>query len=121
MLSVRRLPRRSFLKAMAGATTALAAAPAAAEELASRTPPDFRVLDLTVEGDKQLAQRFVLFIPTHLAKDERAPLLVLLHGLGETGDPTMGVYAWVERYGLGTAYARLRRPPIARTSRITSL
>jgi hypothetical protein len=46
---------------------------------------------------------------------------VLFHGLGETLDPTTGVYAWVERYGLGTSYARLRRPPIARTSRRAEL
>jgi hypothetical protein len=46
---------------------------------------------------------------------------VLLHGLGETWDSTVGVYAWVERYGLGTAYARLRRPPITHTSRQLNL
>jgi predicted esterase len=45
------------------------------------------------------------------------PLLVLLHGLGETGDEQMGARAWLDRYGLGTAYDRLRRPPIARTSK----
>ena len=78
-------------------------------------------MDLTVEGDKKLANRFTLFIPNHLGKDERVPLLVLLHGLGETWDTTVGVHAWVERYGLGTAYARLRRPPIARTSRQLNL
>lgn len=128
MPAVPPLPRRMFLKSLAGAA-ALGAAPAAlaegkgpaAAELASRSPPDFQVLDLTVEGDKKLAQRFTLFIPKHLAKEERAPLLVLLHGLGETGEPGMGVFAWVERYGLGTAYARLRRPPVVRTSRNTTL
>ena len=56
-------------------------------------------------------------MPNHLAKDERVPLLVLLHGLGETWDTGIGVYAWVERYGLGSAYARLRRPPVGHTSR----
>ena len=123
MPRVSSLPRRAFLQTLAGAAATFAAPPVLADEkgLQSRTPPDFQVLDLTVEGDKKLAQRFVLLIPQHLAKDERAPLLVLLHGLGEMGDPTMGVFAWVERYGLGTAYARLRRPPIARTSKNTSL
>src|SRR5438445_7218632 len=98
MAPVLRVARRSFLQALAGAATTFAARPVLADdkELASRTPPDLRVLDLTVEGDKKLAQRFVLFVPQHLAKDERAPLLVLLHGLGEMGDPTLGVYAWVE-------------------------
>lgn len=93
----------------------------AADGLQPRTPPDLNVLDLAVEGDKDLGQRFTLFVPKHLAKDERVPLLVLLHGLGETWDPTIGVYAWVERYGIGTAYARLKRPPVVRTSRTNLL
>jgi hypothetical protein len=117
------LPRRAFLKGLASAAALGVAedAVAAPDGLSSRAPPDLTVLDLTVEGDKKLAQRFTLFIPKHLASGERVPLLVLLHGLGETGDPTLGVFAWVERYGLGTAYARLRRPPITRTSRNTAL
>ncbi|MBK8259467.1 MAG: hypothetical protein IPK82_43275 [Polyangiaceae bacterium] len=55
--------------------------------------------------------------PKHLKAGEKVPLVVLLHGLGETGDERMGVYAWVERYGLSTAYERLRKTPIARTSK----
>ena len=131
MVAVQPLARRSFLHALTGAA-ALAAAPRAlagegdgkpinADVLASRTPPDLRVLDLTLEGDKRLATRVALFIPNHLAKDEKVPLLVLLHGLGETWDQGVGAFAWVERYGLGNAYARLRRPPVTRTSRQTSL
>ncbi len=42
------------------------------------------------------------------------PLLVLLHGLGETHDQHIGARAWVDRYGLGTAYDRLRTPPVER-------
>lgn len=45
------------------------------------------------------------------------PLVVLLHGLGETGDPRAGAYAYWERYGLPGAYARLLTPPVARISR----
>jgi pimeloyl-ACP methyl ester carboxylesterase len=93
----------------------------AADVPATRSPPDLGVMDLEVEGDKTVARRFALFVPTHLAKNERVPLLVLLHGLGETFDTEAGVFAWVERYGLGTAYARLRRPPVGRTSRRTNL
>lgn len=119
--------RRALLTGLASVLAAspgrpaVAAPPGAAESFASRTPPDFTVLDLDVGGDKKLATRFTLFVPNHLAKDERVPLLVLFHGLGETYDPTIGVFAWVERYGLGTCYARLRRPPVARTSRQPSL
>jgi pimeloyl-ACP methyl ester carboxylesterase len=42
-------------------------------------------------------------------------LLVLLHGLGETHDPKVGVRAYLDRYGLSSALARLGAPPIART------
>jgi pimeloyl-ACP methyl ester carboxylesterase len=108
----------SLAGTLALARTAAADQPVAgssADVLAPRNPPDFTVLDLDIEGDKKLATRFTLFVPNHLAKDERVPLLVLFHGLGETWDTGIGVYAWVERYGLGTAYARLRRPPVTRT------
>jgi hypothetical protein len=77
-------------------------------------PADLEVRDISIEG---IGRRFVLLVPRHLARDERVPLLILLHGLGETGDPRMGAYAWLERYGLGTAYDRLRRPPVQRTSK----
>jgi hypothetical protein len=113
------LHRRAFLAGLAGALAP--ARSARADDLASRSPPDLTVMDLDVDGDRKLARRFTLFVPNHLAPGERVPLLVLLHGLGETGDPGLGVYAWVERYGLGTAYARLRRPPIARTGRVAAL
>ena len=126
------VPRRDFLQLLASAgasAAALGATPSAlgadtkpgTTPLASRNPPEFRVLDLTVDGDPKLAQRFTLFIPTHLAKGEQAPLLVLLHGLGETSSPEMGVFAWLERYGLASAYGRLRQPPLTRTSRDTML
>jgi iron(III)-salmochelin esterase len=128
---VKPLARRSFLQALGGgaalvvAPRALAgegeAKPINADVLASRTPPDLRVLDLSLEGDKRLATRVAIFVPNHLAKDEKVPLLVLLHGLGETWDQGVGAFAWVERYGLGNAYARLRRAPVTRTSRLASL
>lgn len=131
MASVQPLARRSFLHALGGAA-ALAAAPRAlagegdakpinADVLASRTPPDLRVLDLDLPGDARLGSRLAIFVPNHLGKDEKVPLLVLLHGLGETWNQGVGAFAWVERYGLGTAYARLRRPPIVRTSRQVAL
>ena len=122
--------RRSFLAGVASALTLGVAGAAradgapwvgAADVLASRTPPDLTVLDLDVGGDKKIATRTTLYLPNHLAKDERVPLLVLFHGLGETWDTGVGVHAWVERYGLGTAYARLRRPPIDHTSRARNL
>lgn len=76
---------------------------------------DFR--DIQVAGDRALGRRFLLCAPKHKKQGEKVPLVVLLHGLGETGDERTGVYAWVERYGLATAYERLRKPPIARTAK----
>jgi predicted esterase len=125
--------RRAFVAAIQGVAGALALGAARraysqlgfpganADGLQSRAPTDLTVLDLEVDGDKKIANRFTLFVPNHLGKDEKVPLLVLLHGLGETWDPTIGVYAWVERYGLGTAYARLRRPPVGRAWRSGNL
>lgn len=120
--------RRSFL---AGALAALSFDRSAradgppklgsADALAPRTPADLTVIEVDAPGDKKLATRFNLYVPNHLGKDERVPLLVLFHGLGETWEVGVGVHSWVERYGLGNAYARLRRPPIARTSRALNL
>ncbi|WP_437720080.1 alpha/beta hydrolase [Sorangium sp. So ce861] len=118
------LPRRPFLALCAAALTprvALAdpagAPPAAPPPPAPSAPPAFDVRDLQVPGDRALGRRFTLLVPRHLAPGERAPLLVLLHGLGETGDERLGAFAWLERYGLGSSYDRLRRPPLGRASR----
>jgi hypothetical protein len=104
-----KLSRRSLLAvlvASAAARSARAEAPDAGDLFERR--------DLTVEGDPTLGRRFTLFFPRGLAPNERVPLLVLLHGLGESIDERLGVYAWLDRYGLGTAYERLEHPPIAR-------
>jgi hypothetical protein len=72
---------------------------------------NLRLLDLTEAG-----RRFVLIRPKYQQPEQRLPLVVLLHGLGETGDPRLGAYAWVEKYGLGSAWQRLKRAPVERTS-----
>jgi enterochelin esterase-like enzyme len=69
-------------------------------------PHDLDLREVFVEGPQ--SRRFVLGVPRHLSPDERVPLVVLLHGLGETGDERMGAWAWFERYGLGTSYDRMR-------------
>jgi enterochelin esterase-like enzyme len=97
------MSRRAFV---AGSATALIARRARADVDPGWRPHDLDVRELTVEGDR--SRRFVLGVPRHLAANERVPLLVLLHGLGETGDERTGAWAWFERYGLGTSYDRLR-------------
>jgi enterochelin esterase-like enzyme len=104
------ITRRSFL----GIAAALVATRAKADVPKAGATADLEFRDIRVDGD--LSRRFVLCVPTHLAKHERVPLLVLLHGLNETQEERMGAFAWVERYGLGTAYERLRHAPVARTS-----
>jgi enterochelin esterase-like enzyme len=72
-------------------------------------PRELETREMPVEGTA--SNLFVLGTPRHLEPFERVPLLVLLHGLGETGDPRTGAWAWFERYGLGTAYDALRASP----------
>lgn len=76
---------------------------------------DLQQHDLRLEGDPRIARRSLLLVPQHPAKPEKPALLVLLHGLGETGNERLGIHAWGELYGLVKAYERLRRPPLRRT------
>src|SRR4051812_23131043 len=73
---------------------------------------NLRLLDITEGG-----RRFVLVAPRYLEPGQKLPLVVLLHGLGETTNERLGAYAWVEKYGLGSAWQRLKRPPVERTSK----
>jgi pimeloyl-ACP methyl ester carboxylesterase len=80
------------------------------------TSPDFDLKDLFVSGDVPVGARFSLLVPKGLPRGTRVPLVVALHGLGESHDEELGVHAWPEAYGLKTAYERLRHPPVARQS-----
>src|SRR5260370_32902936 len=100
------ISRRALLIAGAGA---LASRRAVAEVDPAWRPRALEVREVAVDGT--VSRLFGLGTPRHLAPFERVPLLVLLHGLGETSDPRMGAWAWFERYGLGTAYDRLRGSP----------
>lgn len=76
-------------------------------------PPAFlEVRELSLPGSPQLARRALVLSPKVTSQGERFPVLVLLHGLGETWDEKIGVRAWSERYGLVTADARLRSAPL---------
>lgn len=116
-------PRRQFLlgtmAGVMGATLPSARADEAAKKASQKAPTsnDLELVDVQVPGDRALGRRFLLCLPKHLQPGEKVPLVVLLHGLGETGDERTGVYAWVERYGLLSAYERLRRLPIVRSSK----
>ncbi len=85
-----------------------AAAPTPASEPdLSEDLRNLRLLDLSEGG-----RRFVLILPRFQNPDEPIPLVVFLHGLGETTNERLGAYAWLEKYGLGSAWQRLKRDPI---------
>jgi hypothetical protein len=65
---------------------------------------------IEVPGER-LASRCLLVTPRAPSGTER--LLVLCHGLGQTSVEETGIRAWVDRYGLASAYRRLRTPPVA--------
>lgn len=71
--------------------------------------------DLKLDGDRQLARRSLLLVPRDIPPGTKLPLLVLLHGLGETGNELLGIHAWGERYGLVSSHERLLQAPVERT------
>lgn len=101
---------------VAGAVASGVATPrdAAAASMPARSAAERSRLDL---ADRVHAgRRFVQLTPEFNAGT--APLVVLLHGLGETGDPRAGAYAWWERYGLQTCYSRLFTRPVVATTNL---
>jgi len=112
-----RITRRWFLGSVAASAHLAATRRSSAGHAVDLGAPDLEARELELPGDRALGRRMMLAIPRDLPAGERRPLLVLLHGLGETGDERMGARAWLERYGLATSYARLSRAPVARTSK----
>src|SRR5690606_40658938 len=79
----------------------------------AETPPSSELVqhDLELEGDRRIARRALVLEPAQRSGDGELSILILLHGLGEMGNETLGIHAWGERYGLVRAYERLRPPP----------
>lgn len=95
----------------------LVARGARADGASSGYNPDEDLRNLKLLDLREGGRRFVLVTPRFQNADDKLPLAVFLHGLGETADERLGAYAWVEKYGLGSAWHRLKRAPIARTSK----
>jgi hypothetical protein len=119
-----RFGRRRLAELVAGAAVMASTrdARATSSDGATADAGDLEARELLIDG-AGARHRMMLFVPRHLARgggavapEDRVPLLVLLHGLGETIDEQLGAHAWSDRYGLVRAYERLRRPPIARTA-----
>lgn len=104
--------RRSWLGA---AASAMLATPAPARAAPTRqAPPGLALHDLRFPDRPPFVRRAAVLAPTHLPPGTKAPTLVLLHGFGEAkAGHEVGTFAWLDRYGLGTSYARLRSPPVA--------
>lgn len=105
------LSRRHALGALLTAPLMPALAQAATHR---EPPPELKLHDWTFPGDKPFIKRATVLAPTHLPADQKAPCLVLFHGLGEAKEGhESGAYAWLDRYGAASSYARLRNPPLA--------
>ena len=100
-MSAPRLSRRELLTAV----------PAVA---AGGEPTGFDVLELPVDSPKALGRSLLVITPRKRLKPQSLPVVVLLHGLGETREHRAGLFAWLGPYGLGRAWERLERPPLER-------
>lgn len=111
-MTVPPLSRRSLAALLAAPLLPRVASAGAPKHL--DPPPDLRLVDWTFPGEKPFIKRATVLAPTHLPKDQKVPCLILFHGLGEAKEGhESGAYAWLDRYGLGSSYARLRRPPVS--------
>lgn len=80
--------------------------------------PDVQVTDLALStGDAPFGGRVPVLSPRHVPAGARLPLVIALHGLGESADPALAARAWPELYGLLEAWRRLLQPPVAPRSR----
>jgi pimeloyl-ACP methyl ester carboxylesterase len=114
-----------LLSGLRGANHAFSAALALETLLLTRTAsaaPDSEAassldeFDLKLSGDRTIAREARVLIPRGLSEmNKEVPVLVLLHGQGEVGNPALGLKAWPVLYGLKDAYERLMKPPVTRT------
>jgi len=71
--------------------------------------------ELSVRNSGKFGKKCLLLRPARVPETDPLPLVVLFHGLGETGTEALGIRAWYDRYGLPQAYARLSAPPVVRS------
>ena len=68
--------------------------------------------DLSVSFEAAFARRALIIMPDDVPEGVKLPVLVALHGMGETVDPTTGANGWLKSYELDIAIANLRNPPL---------
>jgi enterochelin esterase-like enzyme len=78
----------------------------------SSAPPGPRgaldIRDWSFDGDR----RAVVLVPKDVAVGTKLPVLVALHGMGETTSAERGAHGWLDDYDLDRAIDRLRHPPL---------
>lgn len=71
-------------------------------------PGNVQALTFLVHGLRERESAIAIFPRGRVNKEERYPLVIAFHGMGESKlGPERGYKAWLERYGLGAAYEAL--------------
>jgi hypothetical protein len=91
-----------------------ASAAASAPRPRARDPrAGLEILDWTFPNDPpDIAHRAVVLVPRPLPAGRKLPVLVALHGMGETQTPERGAHGWLDWYALDAGLAALRAPPL---------
>jgi enterochelin esterase-like enzyme len=76
----------------------------------------FETREISVPDAPARLARALVVLPRVRKPGQTLPVLVLLHGLGETKHPRLGLRAWLEPYGLGRAWERLAEGRVQRES-----
>jgi iron(III)-salmochelin esterase len=68
------------------------------------------LLDWEMPNEYGGEKRCVVMVPKNATG--KLPLLIALHGMGETTSPKTGAYGWLDSYQLDRTLLRLRTPPL---------
>ncbi len=101
------MDRRAFGVRLGGAVTSGLAFGCRRRSEAAAIPTGIDVLDWEMPGDR----RCVVLVP-RAPKGTKLPLLIALHGMGETTSSRKGAYGWLESYSLGRTVDRVAHPPL---------
>ncbi len=71
------------------------------------------VLDWELPNEHGGDKRCTVLVPKGMPAGTKLPLLVALHGMGETVSKEKGSRGWIDSYALDRALFRLRRPPLS--------
>ena len=82
-------------------------------QLPGRAGSALRIVEWDFPTDGAFEKRAVVLIPDPLPPGAKLPLLVALHGMGETIDPVTGSNGWLKSYEIDDADAALRAPPLS--------